>query len=174
MKPFSQMTTEMTTPAPIHYINGDATNPVADEPAIIAHICNDVGAWGAGFVRALSKRWKKPEQQFRLWFRGHLANAPPFALGNVLFVPVDEEVLVANMIAQHGIGRHASEPPIRYDAVNHALGVVAEEALRLGASVHMPRIGCGLAGGTWDRIQPLIETQLSQLGVRVSVYDFAN
>lgn len=164
----------MKSPTSIRYVMGDATKPSVDGPAIIAHICNDIGAWGAGFVRALSTRWKSPKQQYRLWFRGALTSAPPFALGQVLFVHVGEEVFVANMIAQHGIGRCANPPPIRYEAVNEALRLVACEALRMAASVHMPRIGCGLAGGTWDRIEPLIQANLIDPDVAVTVYDFAN
>jgi hypothetical protein len=36
----------------------------------------------------------------------------------------------------------------------------------------MPRIGCGLAGGKWERIEPLILQELSQHDVAVYVYDF--
>lgn len=130
----------MKSPTSIRYVMGDATKPSVDGPAIIAHICNDIGAWGAGFVRALSTRWKSPEQQYRLWFRGALASAPPFALGQVQFVHVGEEVFVANMIAQHGIGRCANPPPIRYEAVNEALGGVACEALRMGPAFTCPAL----------------------------------
>ena len=63
------------------------------------------------------------------------------------------------------------EAPIRYDAVETALSRVADEAARLKASVHMPRIGCGLAGGTWDRIEPIIHRTLCGRGVEVLVYD---
>ena len=49
---------------------------------------------------------------------------------------------------------------------------VAARAQELGASVHMPRIGCGLAGGTWDRIEPLIVASLGARGVPVTVYDY--
>jgi hypothetical protein len=37
----------------------------------------------------------------------------------------------------------------------------------------MPRIGCGLAGGTWDRIEPLIHERLLSAGLHVTVYDLA-
>lgn len=40
----------------IHYLKGDATNPVGPGPKIIAHICNDIAAWGKGFVLAVSMR----------------------------------------------------------------------------------------------------------------------
>lgn len=35
----------------------------------------------------------------------------------------------------------------------------------------MPRIGCGLAGGTWDQIEPLLEERLVCAGFDVRVYD---
>jgi hypothetical protein len=36
----------------------------------------------------------------------------------------------------------------------------------------MPRIGCGLAGGRWERIEPLLEATLVAAGVPATVYDF--
>lgn len=139
--------------------------------AIIAHVCNDIGGWGAGFVLALSKRWRQPEMHYRQWHRDGTVGSPPFALGEVQFVRVSETTVVANMIGQHGIRGQGKLPPIRYDAVEQSLRRVGEEALRTSASVHMPRIGCGLAGGTWDRIEPLILSRLSHKGIEVKVYD---
>jgi hypothetical protein len=49
---------------------------------------------------------------------------------------------------------------------------VADFAIDNNAAVHMPRIGCGLAGGTWDKIEPLIDENLADKGVEVTVYDF--
>lgn len=34
----------------IHYVKGDATCPMTPGTKIIAHICNDRGGWGKGFV----------------------------------------------------------------------------------------------------------------------------
>jgi len=42
----------------INYVKGDATNPASIGNKIIAHVCNDIGGWGKGFVMAISKRWK--------------------------------------------------------------------------------------------------------------------
>lgn len=36
----------------------------------------------------------------------------------------------------------------------------------------MPRIGCGLAGGTWDKIEPLIKDAITSIEIPVIVYDF--
>ncbi|MER5952080.1 hypothetical protein ABT127_39190 [Streptomyces sp. NPDC001904] len=61
--------------------------------------------------------------------------------------------------------------PVRYEAIAQGLAAVAGHAAELGASVHMPRIGCGLAGGTWSRVEPLIAEQLVARGIPVTVYD---
>ena len=85
---------------------------------------------------------------------------------------VEPYVRVANMIAQRGVRRGSSGPPIRYEALGECLAAVAAKALELGPSVHMPRIGCGLAGGKWSEVEPLIERHLVGAGVAVTVYDF--
>ena len=120
----------------------------------------------------MSERWQQPEQRYRQWHRDGMSASPPFALGEVQFVRVNDSTVVANMIGQHGIRGHGKLPPIRYEAVDKALGRVGEEALKMDASVHMPRIGCGLAGGSWDRIEPLIISRLSNQGIAAVVYDF--
>lgn len=153
----------------IRYVKGDATRPYSRNNKMIVHICNDVGGWGRGFVMALSKRWSKPEAEYRTWY----ASQEGFALGEVQFVEVDEDLWVVNMIGQHKLKKSPDgQPPIRYDAVEKGLAKVAAKALELDASVHMPRIGCGLAGGSWDQIEPLIEKTLVAAGVMVTVYDF--
>lgn len=153
----------------VRYTVGDATAPPGTGPRIIAHVCNDIGGWGRGFVMALSRRGREPETAYRTWYRDRDRN--DFALGAVQMVSVHENLWVANMIGQHGIRRAGGRPPIRYEAVEEALGRLAEHALDLGASVHMPRIGAGLAGGDWARIEPLIQERLCERGLDVTVYD---
>ncbi|MGW5395546.1 macro domain-containing protein [Streptomyces sp. NPDC003952] len=151
-------------------IRGDATSPQAHGPKIIAHVCNDLGGWGKGFVLALSKRWSEPEAAYRAWHRGRSGN--DFALGAVQLVQVRPDTWVANMVGQHGMRTGSGGPPVRYEAIERCLTRLAAHATELGASVHMPRIGCGLAGGTWSRIDPLIRDGLCAQGIAVTVYDF--
>ena len=150
----------------INYVKGDATKPVGEGNKIIVHICNDIGAWGAGFVLALSKRWKGPEQGYRY------RNDPnKHKLGNVQYCAVENDIMVANMIAQHNIGPDSEDnPPIRYDALKKCLQDVNRVAQEIQASVHMPRIGCGLAGGDWSKVSKIVEETLEH--VNIYVYDF--
>ena len=111
-----------------------------------------------------------PEADYRAWYRGRAEN--DFALGACRVVPVDDTVSVANMIAQHDTRPRDGRPPIRYEALGDALAILGEHAAARGASVHMPRIGCGLAGGTWSEVEPLILTHLVARGIAVTVYDW--
>ncbi|MFF9107207.1 macro domain-containing protein [Streptomyces sp. NPDC014805] len=153
----------------ITYVRGDATVPFGKGVKLIAHVCNDLGGWGKGFVLALSRRWPEPEKAYRAWHRDRAAN--DFALGAAQFVQVEPYVWVANMIGQRGIRTGSNGVPVRYEAIDAALARLADKALELGASVHMPRIGCGLAGGRWSRIEPLITERLVRRDVPVTVYD---
>lgn len=154
----------------IKYVEGDATTPVGGGPKIIVHVCNDIGGWGKGFVVAISKRWKEPEESYRRWYKD--GDDTPFALGEIQFVSVEDDLWIANLIGQRGIRRSGGEPPVRYDAIRSGLRKVAEFADEQSASVHMPRIGCGLAGGSWPQIELLIQETLISSGVEVTVYDF--
>ena len=154
----------------LNYIKGDATAPVGEGNKIIAHVCNDIGGWGRGFVLALSKRWPQPEREFKKWYK----SGENFSLGEVIFVQVEENTWVANMVGQRDIKRKhdtAGDPPVRYEAIGKALSKVAVFANEIKASVHMPRIGCGLAGGTWDKMEPIIMQELADKGIPVTVYD---
>ena len=167
----------------INYIKGDATAPQIEvtqkngtidgkptsEHKIIVHICNDIGGWGKGFVMALSKKWLEPEKAYRLWYKSQ----NNFELGKVQFVKVENDLWIANMIGQHKIGKDKQgNAPIRYAAVEAGIKEVLKKAIELNASVHMPRIGCGLAGGKWDKIEPILLDNLVKNEIRTVVYDF--
>lgn len=175
----------------ITFTKGDATKPIGTDTKIIVHVCNDVGAWGGGFVLAVSKRWDEPESEYRNWFRnkeggetetvkyGLVENSPnnaeekTFKLGNVQFVKVSEDIWVANMIGQKGVSSDADgRPPVRYEAIAECLKKVVHFAKSENASVHMPRIGSGLAGGKWEKIEEIIDRELIAQQVETTVYDF--
>lgn len=164
------------TPGLLRYKEGDATIPVSAGHRLIIHICNDIGGWGRGFVVALSKRWKKPEEEYRKWFRGQ----NNFKLGEIQPVEVQSDTTVINMIAQRDIvSDENGVPPLRVDALASCLDKVGELAIRNGSSVHAPRIGAGLAAGvangydkdTWVVVESLIIEKLIKRGVNVTIYD---
>jgi O-acetyl-ADP-ribose deacetylase (regulator of RNase III) len=146
----------------INYVNGDATRPVGEGRKILAHICNDVGGWGAGIVTAISKRWLGPEQDYR--------SQAELKLGECRIIKVEQDLYVANMIAQCGYRSARNPVAVRYDALELCLGIVANWARDMEASLHIPRIGCGLGGGSWDKVLPIVGETC--VGLEVFVYDF--
>ena len=147
----------------IKYIHGDATDPVGNGMKVICHVCNDAGAWGAGFVLAVSKRWPDPERRYR--------QMPLRRLGMVDFVPVQDGIIVANMIAQRGLPSRQRPIALSYDALERCLEYVSNAAMFDSVSLHMPRIGCGIAGGSWVKVSEIIKRTCCDRGVAVYVYD---
>ena len=161
----------------IRYIVGDAAND--PQSGLIVHVCNDIGAWGAGFVIPLGKRFPHARRKYQNWALSNerfeqenfvqrgLHRLP---LGAVQWIEIQPNLVIGNMIAQRGIVSQVSNSiPLQYDALADCLRLVGVYARVHDLAVHMPRIGCGLAGGTWDQVGPLVEQELA--GVDVMVYD---
>ena len=151
----------------IHYLKGDATAPKGSGAKYIVHLCNNLGLWGAGFVLAISKKWPDPKNNYLHWYHSQ----KDFTLGNIQFVPVENDITVINMVAQKGIEPENELPPIRYEALKECLTQVAKAAKKNNASVHMPRIGAGLAGGTWHEVEKIIQKTLIINQIPTYIYD---
>ncbi len=153
----------------IHYVKGDATKPQGDGKKLLIHVVNDSGGWGAGFVLALSKRWKEPEQTYRSAWSFRRDKHSSFYLGAVQVVPVEADISVANMVAQRGYSR-PGQPAVDYAALERCLKTVGFYfKSHPGTTVHGCRFGSGLAGGSWPEIEKLIEKHLSAF--EVYIYD---
>lgn len=157
----------------IRYQKGDATYPQGPGQKFIIHISNDRGGWGSGFVMAVSRRWRKPEQAYREWFKNkNHAEYGTFELGAVQSIQVESDVSVINMIAQRGyMSENSLDIPLSYDALEKCLNQVSIMALARNASVSGPRFGCGLAGGIWDKVRPIVQRTLADKGISVTIYD---
>src|SRR6185312_2220955 len=151
------------------YVFGDATAPHGEGHRILVHIVNDkTPNWGGGgFASALRTAWPEVQRDFQGWAE-HRRDS--YRLGGVRIVRADEGLSVASVVAQHGYGA-SSKPRLRYAALRAGLMRVAEAATRLGATVHMPRIGVGQAGGDWSVIRELIAETLCSTGLKVTVYE---
>lgn len=153
----------------IKYVTGDATQPPGDQIRIIAHCMNNLGAHDAGFAQALNRRYPFLflKSRYRLMHRRHMLKlGENHTMGGR--TPLEPEIVA--MVAQQGLGPTSLQLP----ALAACLLDLAAMAVETGASVHMPRIGCGLAGGKWQDVEPLIlaafNMPLAQL-VPVTVYD---
>jgi hypothetical protein len=154
--------------SPIHTVRGDALSPRGSGTKILAHIVNDqTPNWGAGFGKALQSKWPKAHQQFTTFFEQIRGSK----LGRTNAAHATDEIITFQMICQRGYGPSpSSSPRIRYGALQRCLEQLREFATLHNATVHMPRIGSGHAGGSWALIENLITEELSTKGLSVTVY----
>jgi O-acetyl-ADP-ribose deacetylase (regulator of RNase III) len=150
----------------IKYVNGDVLSLCAPGPlVVIPHVCNNVGAFGAGFALAVARKYPAAKKAY------HAMTL--LTLGTVGVVPVDpgNGIWIANMIAQDGLPSAKRRVVIDYDALTDCLFQVAAECADLGAEVHAPKFGCGLAGGKWDRVENIIKQTLTHNRIPVTIYE---
>ena len=86
--------------------------------------------------------------------------------------PLGPYLEVSNMISMQGVMRESGDSPLCYVALAEALDELRRHTTSQGATVlvHMPRIGSGLAGGDWDRIEHLILAMMVKHKVDVPIY----
>ena len=160
----------------IHHIIGSAMGPIL-KPALICHIVNDIGRWGSGFVIAVSAINKNPEIAYRSWYEEKQKTGELLPLGNTQIAPIDTEVSVCNMVAQHDIRVIDGVSPIRYDALEQCLDYVNKLAVACKRTLHMPRIGAVRSGGDWATIEAMIrkaakvETYIYTLEAEKNMWD---
>jgi hypothetical protein len=152
----------------ITFLRGDATSPTANGPKLIAQIANDKAlTWEAGFALDVRRKWPKVQEQYRVWAEEGRTN---LKLGNIHVAEVGNETWVASLIAQHGYGPSPT-PRIRYAALDQAMLKLRLTAAKLGATVHMPRLGSGQAHGSWSIIEEMINEHFCRASIEVFVYD---
>lgn len=151
----------------IEFLLGDVLSPRGSGRKLIAHVVSDATPnWGGrGVAMALKKKWPVAQDTFRHWF-----NTQRRPLGAVHFSDVEPNVEVATMVCQRGYGP-SEKPRIRYAAIERALALIADRAKATGASIHLPRIGCGQAGGSWILVEELVNSILLGAAPSVTVYD---
>ncbi|EPN8585442.1 macro domain-containing protein [Listeria monocytogenes] len=130
----------------------------------------DVGFYGKQYKIFVIKNlnWEEPEKAYRKWYK----DKNDFKLGEVQLIQVTDYISICNMIGQKGTKTGSKGAPIRYEAVESCLEKLSEIAKEQQASIHMPRIGCGLAGGKWEIIEPIIRKTLIANDIEVYIYDF--
>lgn len=182
----------------IYYVKGDATNPnipnVDLGHKLIIHSVNDEGKWGAGFVLALSKRWSSPEKEYRDWYnrrsvmrvtQNHkVFESNVLRLGEFQSIKVEKDTDVINVVGQSGVRSESNPKPVKYSAISEAFYKLNSKISRdeeyymmddsddsdpYHVTIHMPRIGCGLGGGSWSEIEPIIKATMPKR--HIYVYD---
>lgn len=152
----------------IQLVTGDALAPRGDGKKILAHVVPDSTVkWGGnGFAAQLRKRYPEVHDDYKAQVD---AADGDLVVGQVYKGKISRDLYVFHMVAQRG---HGAAPAIRlrYSSLAACLGELGKWAREMKASVHMPKIGTGYAGGDWNVIRELILEEVVRKGTDVTVY----
>lgn len=153
---------------PIRLLHGNVLEPRNGGKKIICQLVNDKAIkWGGGVARKIAKRFPGAEKAYT----EQVMQIPQRdRLGRVIFSEASEDLTIASLIGQEGFGPSLF-PRIRYAELQTSLEQVADHAASIGASIHMPKIGTGSAGGDWSTIEEMIDDVMVRKGLFVNVYD---
>ncbi len=156
----------------LKYIYGDVTQPRGDKRKVIVHVVNNrARSWGGrGVAIAIAKAWPSAHRDYKHWAS---SNTEARKLGSLWLSPITENDSVASLVCQSGYGE-SIKPRIRYAALHKCLEKLGTKLQDLHASAHMPRIGCGQAGGSWNVVEEMVITSLCRRKIDVTVYDPPN
>ena len=153
---------------PIRIIHGNVLEPRNGGAMIICQLVNDKAIkWGGGIARKMAKRFPKAEADFSNAMVGLPREK---RLGDVIFSEADNGITIASLIAQEGFGPSLF-PRIRYAALASCFKRVALHANETGATIHMPKIGTGAAGGDWLMIEEMLDDAMVRADLSVTVYE---
>ena len=162
----------------IHVVKGDIFNTHCN---IICHQVNCQGVMGHGIAKQVKEKYKGVFNEYKRYCDAHADNREAL-LGEALIVDIDygaavldwlvdkERKYIANIFGQltYGTGLRTD-----YKALVLGLEVVANFAKEHNLSVAIPyKIGCGLAGGDWNKVTTLIEGVFAGTGLEVLMYRY--
>lgn len=150
---------------------------------VIAHGCNCHSAMGAGIAPQMARAFGADKFSMELWGSTiqKLGNIDyeTFVLGENAIWSLDDadnkknepELTVVNAYTQFNYGRNHIDgtfKPLDYEALTLCMRKM--NRVFKGKHIGLPQIGAGLAGGDWEVIKKIIQTELSDCKVTVVIY----
>ena len=121
---------------------------------IIVHQCNNQGKMGAGIALEIRKRFPIVYEKYT---QAH--KMKKLHLGLAQLINVSEGLVVCNLIGQdkYGWGKNFTD----YKALTNGLRILKSFSAAKKLQVYIPyKMSCGLAGGDWDKVLEIIETEI--------------
>ena len=151
----------------LQHVDAELTEANSVSPHIIAHVCNENGIWSGDVANAIARKWPQARRAYLEAYRNRMRGE--FGFGSVQFVnaqrPHTNQIIrIANMIAQP-----APQRPVRYRALRKCLIAVGNKAIKIRATVHLPKLGADQTD-SWPDIELIIYNTLCTASISVFVY----
>ena len=120
---------------------------------IILHGNNCFCTMGAGIAKYLSNKYPQVLAADLKTKKGDASK-----LGTCSLAAITPWLHIINCYTQYHYGfKKGGKPPVDYDAIRACLQKVAKAYPNPQTQIRSPKIGCGLAGGNWNKVQPIFE-----------------
>lgn len=129
-------------------------NLLDQKPGILCHQVNTPGVMGAGLALQIREKWPHVFEQYKDFCKKRNVD-----VGCVFYSQAEDEVWIANLFGQSAIALDRSLTD--YAAYPGMLDHVRRFSQRINSPVYVPTgIGCGIAGGDWAVMLPILEKHL--------------
>lgn len=134
------------------------------ESGFVCHGVNCCGKMGKGIALAVRQKYPKAYHQYLdLWMTYGSVTGDDRLLGIAQFVSVGPQLWIVNCHNQVFYGNHeivkgCPTGHFSYQAFDQCFDQVTLLAHSTGLPVHVPKIGCNLAGAEWGKVSDIIET----------------
>jgi len=150
---------------------------------VITHGCNCLSNMGAGIAPQMAKAFGVDKFQMELWGStiGKLGciDYETFVIGQNAIWSLEDadnklgepELAVVNSYTQYRYGKNHTDgvsKPLDYEALTLCMRKI--NTTFSGKHIGLPKIGAGLAGGDWNKIKKIIQTELKDMKVSVVIY----
>lgn len=148
----------------IEYKDGDLLESGA---GVIVHQVNCMGKFASGLAAQIREKWPLVYHEYtRICDKEY--DYPVSLLGSIQLVGIGKGY-VANCFGQLSYGRKGQFTD--YKALESALEYVREFASTTNMSIAIPyKIGCGLGGGDWAVVEPMIKRVFADYDGTVTIY----
>jgi O-acetyl-ADP-ribose deacetylase (regulator of RNase III) len=150
---------------------------------VITHGCNCLSNMGAGIAPQMAKAFGADEFEMEKWGPTIeklgcidwqtivLGKNEVWSLKDYKNNEDDIELTVVNSYTQFSYGKNHTDgvsKPLDYEALTLCMRKI--NTVFKGKHIGLPKIGAGLAGGDWNRIQKIILAELKDMKVSVVIY----
>ncbi|MDA3854977.1 MAG: macro domain-containing protein [Candidatus Woesearchaeota archaeon] len=135
---------------------------------VIAHGCNCFCTMGAGIAKDIRKNFKEAYSADLQTSRSDYLKMGNYSKG------YKSDLWVINAYIQYYYGQNSPgcNQSLDYEALTVCLRKINQEFF--GQHIGLPQIGCGLAGGDWNKVKEIIQKELINCNVTVVIYEKPN
>ena len=132
---------------------------------VLVHGCNCFCVMGAGVAKAIVRAFPEALSVDRnTTIRGDRSK-----LGTMSIAETSTGLSIVNAYTQYAYGRR-NAPNLDYQALQSCFRQLNKHFHQEGTRFLIPKIGAGLAGGDWNKIAHIIETEMAGRDVTLVLY----